>query len=262
MDEDKSYCILVKGNIIIKEGFHSCRGLACGDITPDNVVFSSEHHPDEQFLSKRVINGDLILDNKTTLIPYACYVAEGGISSISDETNGYYDPLDASSAWGARQKQIMETFEEHKNDCNPIIMNGIFISLFSSFELSLSDITIQAIIENDKGDVVTQYLNQRKSTSISSEDPWAFVDKLQNKFHFLAFDAFAKLYKTVFNIKIPSTYRLKQLIHKRNNIVHRAALSSFDRMTSTSATTNDIQNLADATTEFIKQLSLAMANIE
>ena len=250
MSETKSYCVYVTGSIIAKEGYHTCNGLSAGSITPDNVEFKSGHHPDKEFLSKRIVNGDLILDDTTTLMPFALYIAEGGIKG----TKGSLSLKGAYSAWDTRQKGIMETFDKYKNENNPIIMNGIYISLFSSFELSFSDITIQAIIEKDKGDEVTRFINQSQSTTITSDDPWAFVETLQNKFIFHAFDKVAALYRTVLKVKIPSTRKLKQCLHKRNNIAHRAAYSSYDRITLTNASADDIQYLVDATTEFIDQL--------
>lgn len=256
MSEIKSYCVYVTGSIIAKEGYHTCNGLSAGSITPDIEEFKMGHHPDKEFLSKRIVEGDLILDDTTTLMPFALYIAEGGIKG----TKGSLSLKGAYSAWDTRQKRIMETFDKYKNDNNPIIMNGIYISLFSSFELSLSDITIQAIIENDKGDEVTRFLNQSKSTTITSEDPWAFVETIQNKFIFHAFDKVAALYRNVLKVKIPSTSKLLKCFHKRNNIVHRSAFSNYDRMTLRNASADDIQYLADATTEFIDQLCATLKN--
>ena len=74
------------------------------------------------------------------------------------------------------------------------------------------------------------------------------------QFIFHAFDKVAALYRNVLKVKIPSTSKLLKCFHKRNNIVHRSAFSNYDRMTLRNASADDIQYLADATTEFIDQL--------
>lgn len=254
--EDTSYFVNVTGSIVVRAGHHTCRGLTAGAVGLKNKEYISGHTMEKNFLSRRIVDGDLILDETTTLMPFAYYVALGSISIEDECPCGSLSVDGAYSAWEYRHRSIMDVYENNKDVFIPVILNGIYISLFSSFELSLSDITIQTIIESGRRDDVTDYFNRTKSSGFVCDNCWSFVEYLQNKFHFGAFDRVGQLYENIFNIQIPSVDNLKRCLYKRNNIAHRAAFSNMDRMTLTNATSEDIHFLADATFDFIEQLRI------
>lgn len=70
------------------------------------------------------------------------------------------------------------------------------------------------------------------------------------------FDLVEELYDSVLGITIPNTYKLRELIHKRNNIVHRNSLSNRDRMTVTKVSLDDVNNLINVVEKFVNELDV------
>ena len=84
----RRYCIKVTGSIVAKNGSHFAQGwVACG------IGSLSDHFEETEFPNKdykfneatNTIDGNLILDNTSRLIPYAMYEAEQGIIDFSSD---------------------------------------------------------------------------------------------------------------------------------------------------------------------------------
>ena len=87
------FIIKVNGNIFINSGTHYAISWACGQHCPN----APSNHPNEYAYDSigllvnnhytHIIDGDLILDENHKAVPYAYYVATGGISCSDKKTN-------------------------------------------------------------------------------------------------------------------------------------------------------------------------------
>lgn len=76
------------------------------------------------------------------------------------------------------------------------------------------------------------------------------------------FDDVSIMYKDILNVDIPSTSKLRLFYRKRDNFVHRFAISNLDRITVTNACKTDVIALADEIDAFLSQLEEILVEID
>lgn len=131
--------------------------------------------------------------------------------------------------------------------------NGLYVSVFSVLELFLNDVLLCGIFSNE-----SYYNNAIREFDFSETvDQFEIENEIREritKIVFHQFDRVSKIYKSILGFKLPNAKELKNMIHRRNNIVHRYALTKIDRMQVCDASYDDIINLIDIVVQFVEQM--------
>ena len=219
----------------------------------------------------------MLSENKRA-IPYAIYVAHGPIY-LKENTNAEIDAyLGVAAAYEVYKENILKINtllnKEWEEDISGIMGNALYIEVFSTLELFLSDFILCKIYNNNNvfNQAVRFYQTKEIEKNNKECDGHKKSDSLSNKIldvkeieyrvHKFFFDGVVyhrfnkvkSIFKEVLSIECPDTKALESLLHKRNNIVHRASLSNMDRMTITAATKDEIKKLIDVTNTFVTNL--------
>ena len=252
----RPYIIEVKGDVIAKAGCHYAQDWVamsaseyCDQIGSYEYVYDKELHS---------VNGDLILTLKMRAAPYAIYCATKDVSVAADNRNA-----DVSAAPGFLPAFLY--FDEYiaqikhnldiqvPEEIRAFYYNGLYVSVFSVLELFLNDVLLCGIFSNE-----SYYYNAICEFGFSeSVDQFEIENKIRakiTKIVFHQFDKVSKIYKSILGFKLPNTKELGDMIHRRNNIVHRYALSNIDRMEVCDASYDDIINLIDIVVQFVEQM--------
>lgn len=258
----RPYIIEVKGDVVAKEGCHYAQDWVamsasefCDKIGLYEYVYDKDSHS---------VNGDLILSLKLRAAPYAIYCAAKNVSVVSDNRNA-----DVAAAPGFLPAFLY--FDEYINQikCDldiqvpdrirALYYNGLYVSVFSVLELFLNDVLLCGIFSNE-----SYYYNAISVFGFSEPvDQFEIENKIREKITkivFHRFDKVSKIYKSILGFKLPNTKELKNMIHRRNNIVHRYAITNIDRMRVCDASCDDITHLIDVVVKFVEQMK-SLVNI-
>ncbi len=252
----RPYIIEVKGDVVAKEGCHYAQDwVATSASEYCDKIGSYEYVYDEKSHS---VNGDLILSLKLRAAPYAIYCAAKDVSVAANNSNA-----DVSAAPGFLPAFLYfdEYIAQIKCDLDiqvpdrirALYYNGLYVSVFSVLELFLNDVLLCGIFSNES------YYNNAISEFGFSEtvDQFEIENEIRGKITkivFHQFDKVRRIYKSILGFELPNTKELEKKIHRRNNIVHRYALTNIDRMQVCDASYDDIINLIDIVVKFVEQM--------
>lgn len=252
----KPYIIEVKGDVIAKEGCHYAQDWVamsasefCNQIGSYEYVYDKHSHS---------VNGDLILSLKLRAAPYAIYCAAKDVSVVANNSNA---DVSAASGFLPAFLYFDEYIAQIKQDLDiqvpdkvrALYYNGLYVSVFSILELFLNDVLLCGIFSDES------YYNNaiRKFGFSESVDQFEIENEIREtitKIVFHQFDRVSKIYKSILGFKLPNTKGLENMIHRRNNIVHRYAITNIDRMRVCDASHDDITNLIDIVVQFVEQM--------
>ncbi len=247
----------MQGEILANELVHyaqnwSCKKVCTCDHIIDNYCFDAPTHS---------INSNLVLNATRRSIPYALYYTENSIVAL--EAGDIVAWPGYGAALGCYRDHISEILSQlnvstKSEDIIQPLYRGLFIEVFSTLELFLSDV-ILCVIYSDEN-VFDRAKAFYKMKKVHNEQLAVLeVEKRMHEFFFKGvvyhkFDVVNKMFKKTIGVGLPCYERLNRYLHKRNNIAHRYALSSLDRMEVTNITKEDIMNLIDESNAFADQL--------
>lgn len=241
------YIIEVKGSIISEEGNQYAQGWAAGSVADANKASWVKEHYNEVTHS---FDSDLRLNKKRRAVPYAFYAANGsvGIKGTSETAEltcvpGYAPAL-------LYLDEYLKEIESYldiaiSSIVEDVFYNGLYVSTFGILELFFCDFLLCGIFSNGESysRACALYCTDiNVSSAIEMENT---IRKAISKRVFHQFDSIGHLYSELLGIDFPNTERLKRLIHKRHNVVHRYAISNIDRMSVGDASKADVRQLIE-----------------
>lgn len=249
----KNYIIEVKGEIVANAKVHYAQNWACCDMS--SSITNDNYSYDEK---TQTVNSDLVLNENRRAVPYAVYFTEKGIAANGTGDIACYPGYGA--AWEYYKENIAKILDLLKcdvpNEIKQTFYNGLYTDVFSILELFLSDFLLCMIYSNETvyEKAVTYY-----KTSEKPQKEVADIEMLVHKFFFKGivyhrFYKVGKIFATIINIEIPDYKKLKKLLDKRNNIVHRFSFSNIDRMELVNITLEDITDLIKEANTFVGKL--------
>ena len=257
------FYIKVDGEIIATDRKHFAQGFACrgiSEIEPNNscyYIYERKTH---------TVRSNLILDHTRRAVPYAYYFTERGVSVRKPgEIIVHPGYLPAFYYYEDNIKQI-STFLELSNAISTELLQplyqGLFIDVFSTLELFLSDLLLCLIYSNNMiyENAVFYLLDQHKMKEHALEQDISKIEVCIHHFFFEEviyhrFDKIKTLFERIVGIKeFPNYKQIKEYLHKRNNIVHRYSFSNIDRMQMSILKKEYISDLIEETNIFVKDL--------
>lgn len=251
----KHLVVKVNGNIIVEtEGHIFHYDMAC--YGADDIKEINKYSKPGKFIDDTlIIDGDLVLDETTAVLPYASYVAMKDIS-----VNSLCRPSINVNSWSERNKDILNKANiEIPEVCKQHYYNGLFLSLCSSFELAVMDILLMKITTVQKyyDKAVKYWLLKTKVKHLKMNNDKYFISVIKyftNTVVYHRFGETQQIYKDILDIDLPNFSQIETAFRKRNNIVHRYSISNLDRITITNASYIDIVNLEKDVGQFLNSL--------
>ncbi len=237
------YIIEVKGSIVSEEGNQYAQGWVAGSVADANKESWAKEHYDEITHS---FDSDLRLNKKMRAVPYAVYVANGSVglkeaSEASDLTciPGYAPAFLYLDEYLKEIDSYLDiAFSSIVED---VFYNGLYVSTFGILELFLCDFLLCGIFSNGENYSRACALYCADKNAASAIEMENTIRNAISKKVFHQFDSIGHLYSEILGIDFPNTERLKRLIHKRHNVVHRYAISNIDRMSVCDASKADVR---------------------
>lgn len=269
------YLISVEGNIIIRGGSQHAVDWVCGGAaspcTQEEIAsVVDKYNPTEFDRKTHVVKGDLVLTERRHAVPYAVYVAKGDIVGDSRASffdtwcDGYY--LASFYYWEENMKSIARnnTFPDVPNEIKSTFYNGLYVQCFSSLELLFCDLLLSYIYSaQQRLERAISYFLLADENATKKKDEKSIEGYVHEKISSMVyhrFDEVEKMFYGIMSIHLPGTSHLKDLLHRRNNIVHRRSLSRLDRMTQTDASEKDVSELLSCIDGFGRELKLSVAH--
>jgi hypothetical protein len=207
--------VFVKGNIICYSGFHVVRQWVC--LAPLDY---QEH-------AIKVIDCNLILNERTQTIPYYSYVASGGVTCVEGNVATLSSPDMVLERYqeGIRNQKELSAFDVPSH-LKHTYLNGLYASVISELELFITELLSNLIFGNkmyfDKFIELQskiQKIGRIKNEDYSSHE---LIFKAIHEINAHNFKIVGKIYKLLFEIDFPEVSELERMIHIRHDISHRA----------------------------------------
>lgn len=259
------YLIEVKGEIIVRGGKQHAYTWTC-----ESTGKQSSEILDNYNLKtlRHVIDSNLVLSETRRALPFAIYYAHGGIRVDSAYSNGdIIADLGNSGIFAYFDETIESIKKKLIIPIDPLIedtlYNGLFSEVFSALELLLCDIFLDGIFkQEDIKQRAKQYwenkINKERINKITFPAGGEPLEKvlynhaINHVYH--KFDITCSMFEEILNVKISSPQKLKEHLHRRNNISHRSAISNLDLMTRTIPTKETIVSLINDTIEWVEEI--------
>lgn len=250
----RPYVIEVTGNIVAREGKHCAQNWVCLSL----LEFSEQNDLGEYDIKTHSITGDVILDYKMRAAPYAIYCAKKG-TGIADTkcgadivaAPGFYPAFFYFDEYVEQVEQQLEVPVDA--EARDIYYNALYVKVFSILELFLSDVLLCGIFTNENSFEKTFDTLEIEKTS----NQFIIENKIKNCVYHIVFHRFInvnKLFNSILGFNIPNSEKLEKQVYRRNNIVHRNALTNVDRMRVCNATCQDVQRLIDDAKQFVAEM--------
>lgn len=249
-----SYTITVKGRIIVKEGLHYAQGWGAKGIASldngDNCFESIESKPIAYDVISHSIDSDLIIDKESRLTPYATYCAEGGLAVASGKLCPNVDVSCTPGYYPAIRYYHQNIGEIRRSLCTEVpvrvedaFLRGLYISVFSVFELFLCDYLLCGIF-NVEGCYERAVVRFNKGKADDPDRTERKIMKSVNKEVFHRFDDVKDIFEEVLNKVLPiSNEEFKIELDKRNDLVHRFVFAKENHMNIVSVTREEVEVL-------------------
>lgn len=216
--------VLVKGSIIGMSGCHVARNFVC--LVPDSW----------QNAALSIIEGDLILDEHSHILPYCIYAATGGISTLGLGTLQITPhPSNVFLLFQHEVYKIQELLQvpipQHlQSDHNRLL----YISIVGALESFITEL-LNSFVMGDKYffDAFIEKSQVRIPISKLEESASDIPQTIHKAIHeFNAHDLrkMNNLYKAVLNISFPDYGELSSKIKTRHDLVHRNGYEVKDRI--------------------------------
>lgn len=215
--------VLVKGNIIGMAGCHVARNFVC--LVPDSYQNSA----------MSIIEGDLILDKNSRILPYCIYAATGGVSTLGlNILQITPHPTDVFSLYKQEIYKIQELLQvpipQHlQNDLNRLLyinvvgaLESFITELLGSFVMG-DKVYFDAFIEKSQVRIPLSKLIES-----ASDIPQA-IHKAIHEFNAHDLRKMNNLYKAVLDISFPDYGELSSKIKTRHDLVHRNGYEVKDK---------------------------------
>lgn len=258
-------CIVIKveGDIYASSGAHWALGWSCGSLGSDN--FMEKHNGTFSYnKNTQIIQGDLLLNEDRTSIPYAIYYASGGISTSGKNGSNI---ICGDSYWGVKaiyDKEIdgykrLLNFSK-PNDLYPIVNRGIFTGIIGALELFLCDYLL-GMIFSPNNQYLSNFINRYcKSCGLlntvnNADSVHRYVyDLISTRHVFHQFEKVKNIYQQTMDFDFPKTDQFEEYIIKRHDIIHRSGLSIKDRMSIINPTNTEIEELISISTKLVEEI--------
>lgn len=215
--------VLVKGNIVGMAGSHVARNFVCP--VPDSY----------QSAAMSVIDGDLILDEHSRILPYCIYAATRGISTLGLDTLQITPhPSNVFLLFKQEINKIQELLQvaipQHlKSDLNRLL----YISVVGALESYITELLCSFVMgEKEFFDAFIEKSQVRIPLSKLEESASDIPQTIHKAIHeFNAHDLrkMNNLYKAVLKISFPDYGDLSSKIKTRHDLVHRNGYEVKDR---------------------------------
>lgn len=249
------YIIKVTGAILATSCVHYAQNWVCYGM---GLGTTCENKSYEYNKDTHSVNSDLTLNETRRAVPYACYcakkdiavVGKGGISGAP----GYLAALKYFKEHISKISTLLEF--QIPDEIEQTVYHGLYTDAFSILELFLSDIILCMIYSNDT--IYNKAVQYYKVAKPCKNEVQELERKVHNFFFnevvYHKFDKVKDIFTSLIGIKFPDTKDLRNLLHKRNNIVHRYSFSNIDRMTVVKITQEDVRNLIKVSNTFVNNL--------
>lgn len=261
--DHSGYTIRVKGEIVVKSQKHYAQDWMCKsvatEIDEDNVKF--EYDP-----NTHTVISDLILGDTIRAVPYASYLSDKDITCYLGNGADIYACTKYNGAY-YYYKEFINTVETQleysvklRKKILPVLNKALFMDVFSILELFLSDLLLCLIYTNTT--IYEKAINFYKLDKKADENE--IIRNIELKMHrfffqeviYHRFNKVRKIFIDIVGVNIPDYKKLKDYLHKRNNIVHRYSYSNIDRMRIITITKEDVQGLIDTANAFVEELMI------
>lgn len=260
-----SYTITVKGSIIVKEGIHYAQGWGAMGIaslgTGDDCFESIESKPIAYNVISHTIDSDLVIDKESRLTPYATYCAEGGLAVASGMlcpnvdvscTPGYYPAIRYyHQNMGEIRRSLCAEVGVRVEDA---FLRGLYISVFSVFELFLCDYLLCGIF-NVEGCFERALVELKVEKEVGPE---LLEKRLMEKVNSQVFHRFKDvkvLFKKILKKHLTiSKKELQKELDKRNDLVHRYVFTKENHMNIISVSREEVENLINKFNRIVDSL--------
>ena len=259
--DHSGYTIRVKGEIVVKSQKHYAQDWMCKsvatEIDEDNVKF--KYDPNTHTIIR-----DLVLSDSIRAVPYASYLSDKDITCDSGNGADIYACTKYNGAY-YYYKEFINTVETQleysvklRKKILPVLYKALFMDVFSILELFLSDLLLCLIYTDTT--IYEKAINFYKLDK--QTDKKEIIRNIELKMHrfffqeviYHRFNKVGKIFIDIVGVNIPDYKKLKDYLHKRNNIVHRYSYSNIDRMRIITITEKDVQGLINATDTFVEEL--------
>lgn len=248
--------VLVKGNIIGMAGCHVARNFVC--LVPDFYENSA----------MSIIEGDLILDEHSHILPYCIYAATGGVSTVGNNILQITpQPSNVFSLFKQEINKIQELLQvpipQHlKNDLNRLL----YINVVGALEFFITELLGSFVMgDKDYFDAFIEKSQVRIPLSKlieSASDIPQTIHKAIHEFNAHDLRKMNNLYKAVLNISFPDYGELSSKIKTRHDLVHRNGYEVKDRtLKYIEITPNMIIELISICNVFTEQLMNNLQNL-
>lgn len=283
--------IRVHGDIVCQECKHYAQGMSAGGIATCDDMYhgnTTNYHFDS---CTHEVYGNLILDKSFRSVPYARYIVDGGICGNNISVGGLCDlsftDFNSSSLRTTSCFSCMSGYEPaflyYKDNIDEIVEKvgypipdeianafyyGLFTGTFSVFELFLSDFILCGIFSDSNCfDRAVSYINKclnktGNRNEIQLDDASIGIkirDHFTTKVVYHKLDMVKSIFGEILKIGFPNYKNIKDLLHPRNNIVHRYGLANIDRMQVYTANKNDVNELINECNQFVSKLKLSLS---
>lgn len=251
----KPYIIYVSGDLISQEGRQYAQSFTAGAISS---VEGPEIEIGEYQEAVHSVNGNYVFDKHHRAVPYALYCSIGGTRADKGadlSSNPGFGP--AYSYYADSIKKLRGLLEEPiSQKAQDAYYMGLYVETFGALELFLCDYLLCGIFSDQVYfNNAIKYLDEEKikykKEPISIENI-IHIQISRKVYH--QFDKIKGTYKRILEVDFPDCKELKALLRKRHNIVHRFAVSSYDWMTLTVASKENVSHLLDVVDVFVKSL--------
>lgn len=161
---------------------------------------------------------------------------------------------------GERNNEIRDRANDRIiHDCESYYYNGLYLALYSSFELALMDMLLLKVTAYEKyyKQEVSYWIKKENVQNVKADLDEYFITIIKyyiNSVVYYRFDDVYSKFKEILNVYLPSTLKLRLFFRKRDNIVHRFAISNLDRITITNVNRSNVIDLFDEIDLFLSQL--------
>jgi len=260
-----SYTITVKGNIFVKEGIHYAQGWGAMGIASldlgDNCFESIESKPIAYNVISHTIDSDLVIDKESRLTPYATYCAEGGLAVASGKLCPFVDVSCTPGYYPAIRYYHQNMGEIRQSLCDEVgarvedaFLRGLYISVFSIFELFLCDYLLCGIF-NVEGCYERALVTFNIENAIDPDMTEKRIMEIVNSKVFHRFDKISILFESILNRALPiSNEEFKVELGKRNDLVHRFVFTKEDHMNIVSVTREEVEELINKFNKIVDRL--------
>ena len=255
-----AFIIEVKGDIVTKA---NCIQYAV-DWASGGLISCNNQSDFDYDKDTRVVRSNLHLSETLRSVPYAIYVSKNGIFAESPDICACGDGMTGAFLY------FNETIQSINNELNkPFeeisthLCNGLYVEISSALELYLCDTLLscmyyrEEIFEKAKAEY-RRFMNSQQEKQGKKAKRVIINDLNVHNYYFnLVYHRLkdtAPLYQNIIGIELPNYNHIEKYFRRRNNIVHRVAISNENRMEVTNATASIVKRYLTDVSVFVDEI--------